>query len=211
MDKIKLIVCLLILYSPSRSQSTVDFYRQYIPPLYRDSAQYQSAFAANLQNAEATDPELVYAFLVCFNAENGSFDVAQYQNYLKEASIKKEARRSWALSELRRLYSSRLGHPLKDLGRWYYLGMIDSDSANHTYEALRDYDINKRDFFVYRYYTRDSVTQYDPRSNYSEKRNAYESEVVDRYKNFCAQFTTDPDTTRCGRTGRRNTKILVYL
>ena len=91
MDKIKLIVCLLILSSPSRSQSTVDFYRQYIPPLYRDSAQYQSAFAANLQNAEATDPELVYAFLVCFNAENGSFERRSISELFKGSLHKKRS------------------------------------------------------------------------------------------------------------------------
>jgi len=199
MSKIKYIAWMLALHGYAYSQPTIDFYRHYIPPLYLDSAQYQTALAANLQNAESTDPELVYDFLLCFSSENRLFDAAKYQNYLKEASIKKGARRAWALSEIRRLYSSPMDYTLKDLGISFYRGMVDSESVNPAYELPKEYEVNKRDFFVYRYYTKDSVSEYNPQVNYSDKRNRYESDVIDRYKDYCVQFTTDPDTTTCGR------------
>jgi hypothetical protein len=191
-------LCLLALYAYAQSQPSIEFYRQYIPSLYLDSAQYRSTIAANIENSETTDPELIYDFLLCFNTETQTFNVIQYQNYLKEISIKKENRKRWALSEIQRLYSSNLEYSLKEMGGSFYQGLVYFKSGNQKYEASQNYDINKRDFFVYRYYTNDSLIQYNLNVNYSDKRNQYESEVVDKYRNYCDQFTTDPDTTKCG-------------
>ncbi len=183
-----------------QSQSFLDAYRPFIPAAYLDSAEIVFIITSNLQAAAETDPELIYDFLRAFESEEQTFNTEQFRTYLLNFSEKRKKRSDWAKTELQRLNSSGLEQNFHRISNSFYNPMVLKDLPEQRQrEEQAAPDTNKRDFFVYRYYSGDTSLRYDPAENFSARRNLFEYTFVDSFRNFCEEFTTDPDTTKCGR------------
>lgn len=184
----------------SQSQSLLQVYRPFIPAAYLDSAEIVSIITNNLQAAAGTDPELIYDFLRSFESEEQTFNTEQFRAYLLNFSEKRKKRSEWAQSELQRLDQNKQDLNLHRVSKAFYQDLVVKERSERTPSPeISPPDTNKRDFIVYQYYSSDTKLHYDPTQNYSAMRNQFENAFVDSFRNYCDQFTADPDTTKCGR------------